>query len=92
MVDRADVRRRTQITVVLLSLTRSGATWRAKRVDFVDTKQVDFDAGVSRATMGNTGGRLWSMERQTASCHYQLVEVTGPRKGLSPRSLSASLM
>ena len=47
-------------------------------MDFVDTEQVDFDAGVSRATMGNTGGRLWSMERQTASCHYQLVEVTGP--------------
>ena len=72
MVDRADVRRRTQITVVLLSLTLSGATRRAKQVDFVDTKQVYFDAGVSRTKKENNGGRLWSMERQAASCHYQL--------------------
>ena len=72
MVDRADVRRRTQITVVLLLLTRSGATWRAQQVAIVDTKQVDFDAGVSRAPMGNTGGWLWSMERHAAGGRYQL--------------------
>ena len=64
---RADVRRGTQIIEVLLSLILSGVTWRAKQGDFVDTKQVDFDAGVSRAAMGNNGGWLWPMERQAAS-------------------------
>ena len=59
MLDRADVRRQTHITVVLLLVTLKPWHDRGRRIYVA---QVDLDAGGSLA-IGKTGGGHWSMER-----------------------------